>query len=85
MSFFSLPLSLFNILRSLYRAKTLDTRRETIQILRYQSKKPAIMAPQKRFSLFYRPQAVKSFLFITVVGVVVIWTIKNYIDIIRHL
>jgi hypothetical protein len=81
----SLPVSLYQILRSLYRVRALDTRRETIQVVRWQTDKPARMANRTRFFLFYRPQVFKAFLFSAFLFAVVVWTIKNYIELIQLL
>jgi hypothetical protein len=81
----SFPLSFLRFLKVLYRSRQLDTRRDSIQILRWQSDKPTTMGPAKGFSLFYRRQAIKGFVFTLFLGAIVLWTIKNYIEMMVHL
>jgi hypothetical protein len=83
-NFWSLPLSFIRFLKILYRVRALDTRRDSIQIVRWQSEKPARMQGHKSFSLFYRPQFFKGILLSVFLGAIVIWTIKNYIELVAH-
>lgn len=75
---------LVNALKFSYRRKRYDTSASVVATYRYSIQKPERIE-NKSFELFHRPRVLRTVFQVVAVGVVAIWTFKNYVDIIHKL
>lgn len=73
-----------NIFRFAYRRKRYDTSTSLVATYRYSSQKPQRIE-NRSFELFYRPRILWTLFQIAIVGMIAVWTVKNYVEILHNL
>jgi hypothetical protein len=74
---------IYQIIKSAYRKKRLDTRGSLVATYRYSIEKPERVG-RSSFALFYRSKALWTLLQVIGFGALAFWTVRNYVHIIQH-
>jgi hypothetical protein len=76
--------SMLKSIRAQLRSRRYRTQRNTIEVLRFSGDRPSRVRASE-FVLFHKPRLIRSTIFIATVSVVLIWALKNYIEIFRSI
>jgi hypothetical protein len=71
-------------MRFAYRRKRYNTEKSLVASYRYSPQKPQKIS-NKSFELFHRPRVLWTIFQILAVGALALWTVKNYVEILRNL
>ncbi|MEO5668290.1 MAG: hypothetical protein ABIR96_09545 [Bdellovibrionota bacterium] len=75
---------MFQTLRAQFRSRRYRTQRNTIEVVRFSDVKPSAVR-RGGFELFHKPRTVRSVIFIASISLVLIWALKNYIEIFKSI
>jgi|GEM_PF-3167235 len=76
--------SLWNIFRARSRTRRYKTQRNTIEVMRFSGSKPPRIKAQS-LELFYKPRMLKVAFYGTALSLVLLWTLRSYIEIIQSI
>jgi hypothetical protein len=75
---------MLKMLRAQIRSRQLRTQRNTIEVVRFCSERPARVR-NSGFQLFHKPRVIRSAIFMVALSAMVLWALKSYIDLFRHI
>jgi hypothetical protein len=76
--------AIWDILRAQLRARRYKTQRNTIEVLRFSGSKPPRVKAHT-LELFYKPRMLKAMFLGAALSLVLIWTLRSYIEIIQSI
>ena len=76
--------SIWDIFRARLSSRRYKTQRNTIEVLRFSGSKPPRVKTHA-IELFYKPRLLKAAFLGTALSLVLIWTLRSYIEIIQSI
>lgn len=76
--------NIWQIIRARLSARQYNTKRNTIEVLRFSDSKPSRIKSHG-IELFYKPRVYKMFFLTTALSLVLIWTLRSYIEILQSI